>query len=114
VIARRGIVKESRIGCSVGLSYPPDWGERTLSLRPGDKTELRPNMTIHGIPGVCQDNWGIEISECILIIETGAAPLCAIPRQLFVKDSGRALRSRHGFPAIRRVVVSNGPRLTVW
>jgi Xaa-Pro dipeptidase len=85
VIEPHGIVKESRIGYSVGLAYPPDWGERTLSLRPGDKTELRPNMTVHVIPGIWQDDWGIEISECILITETGAEALCDFPRQLLVK-----------------------------
>jgi ectoine hydrolase len=86
VIERHGIVKESRIGYSVGLGYPPDWGERTLSLRPGDKTELQPNMTIHVIPGIWQDDWGIEISECIRITETGAETLCDFPRRLFVKS----------------------------
>jgi Xaa-Pro dipeptidase len=85
VIERHGIVKESRIGYSVGLGYPPDWGERTLSLRPGDKTELQANMTIHVIPGIWQDDWGIEISECIRITETAAEPLCNFPRRLFVK-----------------------------
>jgi ectoine hydrolase len=86
VIARHGIVKESRIGYSTGCSYPPDWGERTISIRPGDETELRPNMTLHLIPGIWMDDFGIEISECILINETGAEPLCNFPRQLVVKD----------------------------
>jgi ectoine utilization protein EutD len=85
VIARHGITKESRIGYSVGLNYPPDWGEHTLSLRPGDKTVLKPNMTIHVIPGIWMDDWGIEISECIRITERGAEPFCKVPRQLFVK-----------------------------
>jgi ectoine hydrolase len=86
VIERHGIVKESRIGYSTGCSYPPDWGERTVSFRPGDKTELRPNMTLHLIPGIWMDDFGIEISECILITETGAEPLCDFPRELVVKD----------------------------
>jgi ectoine hydrolase len=85
VIERHGIVKESRIGYSTGASYPPDWGERTLSLRPGDKTELKPNMTLHMIPGVWMEDWGIEISECFLVTETGAEPLCDFPRELIVK-----------------------------
>jgi Xaa-Pro dipeptidase len=85
VIERHGIAKESRIGYSVGLGYPPDWGERTLSLRPGDKTELQPDMTVHVIPGIWQDDWGLEISECIRITETGAETFCDFPRQLFVK-----------------------------
>jgi ectoine utilization protein EutD len=83
VIARHGIVKESRIGYSVGLNYPPDWGEHTMSLRPGDKTVLQPNMTLHVIPGIWMDDWGIEISECIHITEKGARPFCNFPRQLF-------------------------------
>jgi Xaa-Pro dipeptidase len=85
VIERHGIAKESRIGYSVGLGYPPDWGERTLSLRPGDKTELQPDMTVHVIPGIWQDDWGLEISECIRITETGAETFCDFPRQLLVK-----------------------------
>jgi ectoine hydrolase len=85
-IQKHGIVKDSRIGYSTGLNYPPDWGEATLSLRPGDKTELRPNMTLHMIPGVWMDDWGIEISECFRVTESGAEPFCNFPRKLFVKD----------------------------
>jgi ectoine utilization protein EutD len=85
VIARHGIVKESRIGYSVGCNYPPDWGEHTASLRPGDRTVLQPNMTFHCIPGLWMDDWGIEISECFRVTETGAEPFCDVPRQLFVK-----------------------------
>ncbi len=85
VIAKAGIVKESRIGYSCGLNYPPDWGEHTISLRPGDKTVLQPDMTIHVIPGIWQDDWGIEISECIHLTEKGAEPLARTPRELIVK-----------------------------
>ncbi len=84
-IARHGIVKDSRIGYSTGLNYPPDWGEHTISLRPGDKTVLEPNMTLHMIPGVWFDDWGIEISECFRVTETGAEPLADVPRELVVK-----------------------------
>jgi len=85
VIAKAGIVKESRIGYSCGLNYPPDWGEHTISLRPGDKTVLQPDMTIHVIPGIWQDDWGIEISECIHLTDKGAEPLARTPRELIVK-----------------------------
>ncbi|SMF82580.1 Xaa-Pro dipeptidase [Tistlia consotensis] len=84
-VARGGLLKESRIGYSCGLNYPPDWGEHTLSLRPGDTTELKPDMTIHLIPGIWQDDWGIEISECFRVIERGAEPFCTTPRELIVK-----------------------------
>ena len=81
-----GFDKESRSGYSIGLSYPPDWGERSISIREGDLTELRPGMTIHFMPALWQEDWGLEITESILITETGAEPLCNVPRQLFVKD----------------------------
>lgn len=84
-IARSGIVKESRIGYSAGLNYPPDWGEHTMSLRPGDKTVLAPNMTFHMIPAIWMDDWGIEISECFRVTEQGSEPFADFPRKLFVK-----------------------------
>lgn len=81
-----GFDKESRAGYSIGLSYPPDWGERNLSIREGDLTEFRPGMTIHFMPALWQDDWGLEITEPILITESGAEPLCSTPRRLFVKE----------------------------
>ncbi|WP_106477608.1 ectoine hydrolase DoeA [Phytohalomonas tamaricis] len=75
----------ARCGYSIGLSYPPDWGERTMSLRPSDDTVLKAGMTFHFMPGMWMDNWGLEITESILITEDGAEPLCHFPRQLFVK-----------------------------
>ena len=44
VIQCYGLKKESRIGYSIGVAYPPDWGEHTISLRPGDKTVLAPEI----------------------------------------------------------------------
>ena len=35
----------ARCGYPIGISYPPDWGERTMSLRPSDETILEPGMT---------------------------------------------------------------------
>ncbi len=84
-IAKHGLTKESRIGYSTGVNYPPDWGEHTLSLRPGDKTILQENMTIHLIPGIWMDDWGIEISECFHVTATGAETFCDFPRELYIK-----------------------------
>ena len=84
-IERHGIRKESRIGYSTGLNYPPDWGEGTISLRPGDQTELQENMCIHMIPGIWQDDWGVEISECIQITPSGGQPFAEFERGLIVK-----------------------------
>ena len=33
VLEKYGVEKESRAGYSIGLGYPPDWGEHTLSIR---------------------------------------------------------------------------------
>jgi ectoine hydrolase len=82
---RTGIKKESRCGYSIGISYPPDWGERTMSLRPGDETVLQPGMTFHFIPAVWQDDWGMEITESFVITEQGAETLSNVPRELFVR-----------------------------
>jgi len=81
-----GYDKESRAGYSIGCSYPPDWGERNISIRPGDTTVFEPGMTIHFMPALWQETWGLEITESILITESGCEPLANVPRQLFVKD----------------------------
>ncbi|MEZ0169373.1 ectoine hydrolase DoeA [Microvirga sp. TS319] len=85
VLKRYGIVKDNRTGYPIGLSYPPDWGERTMSLRPGDRTELKPGMTFHFMTGLWLEDMGLEITESILITETGVECLSNVPRQLFVK-----------------------------
>jgi ectoine hydrolase len=85
-IEKSGFKKESRIGYSTGLNYPPDWGEHTASLRPGDRTILQPNMTFHMIPGIWLDNVGVEISETLRVTETGFETLANFPRELFIKE----------------------------
>ena len=84
-IAKAGLEKESRIGYAMGLNYPPDWGEHTASLRPGDKTVLAPNMTFHMILGMWMDNWGFECSESFRVTPNGCETFADFPRQLFVK-----------------------------
>lgn len=80
------VEKESRIGYSTGIGYPPSWVERTVSIRPGDETELRPNMVFHMIPGVWFDDYGIEMSESVRVTEDGAEVLADFPRELIVKE----------------------------
>lgn len=82
-----GIERGARAGYPIGLSYPPDWGERTVSIRAEDESVLEPNMTFHFMPGLWMDDWGMEITETIRITEDGAPEcLCDRPRKLFVKD----------------------------
>jgi ectoine hydrolase len=85
-LEKAGIERGARCGYPIGLSYPPDWGERTISLRPEDETLLEPNMTFHFMPGLWMDTWGLEITESIRIRENGAAEtFCNRPRQMIVK-----------------------------
>ncbi len=84
-IAHTGVVKPSRVGYSYGLNYVPDWGEHTVSLRPGDKTVLEPGMTIHFMPGIWLDRYGFECSEPVLITGSGCEKFIEFPQQLFVK-----------------------------
>jgi ectoine hydrolase len=79
------VEKESRIGYSTGIGYPPTWVERTANIRPGDETVLEPNMVFHMIPGVWFDDYGIEISESFRVTEDGAEVLADVPRELIVK-----------------------------
>jgi ectoine hydrolase len=86
VIRRHGLSKESRIGYSVGIGYPPDWGERTVSLRAEDTTELVPGMAFHLILGMWMDRWGYETSESVLVVPGGVEPLTHVPQGLVVKE----------------------------
>ena len=87
VLKKYGIHREGRCGYPIGLSYPPDWGERTASIRVEDETVLQPGMTFHFMPALWMDSWGLETTETILIKENGGAEaLCNIERKLFVKD----------------------------
>jgi ectoine hydrolase len=81
-VGKKGYKKDWRIGYSVGLSYPPDWGEHTASLRKGDKTLLKPNMTFHVITGIWMEDYGVEFSETIRVTDTGYEALSNFPRQL--------------------------------
>jgi len=84
VLKKYGIVKDNRTGYPIGLAYPPDWGEHTMSLRPGDRTVLEEGMTFHFMTGLWQDGWGLEITESIAIGTEGPECLASVPRELVV------------------------------
>ncbi|WP_100407286.1 M24 family metallopeptidase [Bacillus solitudinis] len=84
-IAKYGHHKKSRLGYSIGLSFPPDWGEHTVSFREGNKTILRPNMTFHLMPGIWYEDYGVEITESIQVTEKGIETFTNFPRALFEK-----------------------------
>jgi len=84
-LAKHGIIKSERVGYPVGLSYPPDWGERTMSFRPGDKSVLRENMTFHFMAAQWMGDWGFELTESVIIGKGAPECLTNVPRKLFVK-----------------------------
>jgi Xaa-Pro aminopeptidase len=84
VLNRNGYSKDSRVGYSIGLNYPPDWGERTASLRAGDETVLQAGMCFHFQSGVWLEDFGAAISESIVITDRGGERLSNAPRELIV------------------------------
>jgi ectoine hydrolase len=85
VIAAHGLVKDSRIGYSIGIGYPPDWGERTVSLRPGETTVLAAGMAFHVILGMWMDGWGYELSEPVVVTDHGVERLTDLDHELTIR-----------------------------
>ena len=85
-LEKYGIIKDNRAGYAIGLSYPPDWGERTMSIRRGDETVLEENMTFHFMTGLWMENWGLEITESIIIKDGAPECLAQVPREMVVKS----------------------------
>ena len=86
VLDKYGIKKSSRTGYSIGIGYPPDWGEHTLNIQKGDKTILQPNITFHMIAVMQFGNWGVESSEAIRVTEKGSELFCKLSRELHIKS----------------------------
>ena len=84
VLAKHGLEKDSRLGYSTGIGYPPDWGEHTMSIRINDITILKPNVTFHMIAGMWMDTWGLSVSETIQVTENGCETLCKFSRNLHI------------------------------
>lgn len=84
-LAKYGLEKPSRLGYSIGIGYPPDWGERTISIRTEDETILETNMTFHIICGMWMDDYGFELSESVRVSPTGVETFTAFPRELIQK-----------------------------
>ncbi|WP_439402562.1 M24 family metallopeptidase [Bradyrhizobium sp. DASA03068] len=79
-LKKHGFEKESRCGYAVGI----DWTEPTASLKEGDMTVLKPNMTFHLMLG----NWigedvGYVISETFRVTDAGGESFTKLSRELF-------------------------------
>ncbi|WEX79691.1 Xaa-Pro peptidase family protein (plasmid) [Sinorhizobium numidicum] len=79
-IERAGFQKDSRCGYAMGI----DWGEPTASLKDGDMTELKPNMTFHLMLGNwIEEDFGYVISETFRVTQSGYEVLTKSPRKLY-------------------------------
>ena len=85
VLDKYNIKKKSRTGYSIGIGYPPDWGEHTLNISKGDKTILQPNVCFHMIAVMQFGDWGVEASESVRVTENGSALFCNYSRDLHIK-----------------------------
>ena len=85
VLDKYGIEKKSRTGYSIGIGYPPDWGEHTLNIQKGDKTVLQKNVCFHMIAVMQFGEWGVESSESIRVSDNGAENFYKFPDELHIK-----------------------------
>lgn len=87
VLNRYGLKKESRIGYAIGIGFPPDWGEHTISLRAGEEFPIEADTAIHVMLGMWMDGWGMEMSETVRVTPTGVECLTNFPRSLQIGQS---------------------------
>ncbi|MFN8590583.1 MAG: Xaa-Pro peptidase family protein [Thermomicrobiales bacterium] len=75
-----------RTGYSIGINFPPDWGEgHIMSIKETETRPLEVGMTFHCVPGLFDyGHAAVGCSQTILITENGCEPLSTIPEQLFV------------------------------
>ena len=74
-----------KAGYSIGVALPPDWSEaRAMMLRGGEKRPLEPGMIYHVLPAVFEyQEYGLGVSETVLITEDGHEVLTNVERRLF-------------------------------
>jgi len=74
-----------RTGYSVGINYPPDWGEgHILSIWADDDRTLEPGMSLHLVPGIfVPGRHLVVISDTVLVTADGCEVLTDFPRELF-------------------------------
>jgi Xaa-Pro dipeptidase len=79
----------SRGGYSIGIGFPPDWGEgRTQSIKQGDPTVLQANMTFHVLSNLWYEGKTlVSFSETVRVTESGCEVLTRFPRQLVVRGA---------------------------
>lgn len=76
-----------RLGYSIGVNYPPDWGEgEIISLCRGETRPLQPGMVFHMVP-LCliYRQFGVGFSETVRVTEAGCERFSQLPLEITVK-----------------------------
>lgn len=74
-------------GYSIGLGFPPTWGEELYFIREGIELELKPGMTFHSPLTVDKPGTpGVGFSETWVVTETGCEILTMHDRELTVVE----------------------------
>ena len=82
-----GGVHSHRSAYSVGVCFPPDWGEgQIMSIQAADPTPLEAGMVFHVIPTLLVEGVaGIGTSDTVLVTDEGARALTNFERKLTIK-----------------------------
>jgi Xaa-Pro dipeptidase len=85
--AKHGYTMIKRAGYSMGINFPPGWGEGdVLDLSHENPTVLQPGMVFHiPQPYRVPNEQTVSTSETVLVTETGCEAITQFPRQLFRK-----------------------------
>ena len=73
-----------RTGYSVGLGFPPGWGEgHIMDLKPNDPRRVEAGMAFHVVPQLLLPGIGsVGFSETFVVTTAGAEVISALPRSL--------------------------------
>jgi Xaa-Pro aminopeptidase len=85
---RFGDHHKHRAAYSIGINFPPDWGEgHLISIRQGERRALQTNMTFHMVPDVrIWPVMGYGCSTTFRVTESGYEELTtAFPHELIIK-----------------------------
>jgi Xaa-Pro dipeptidase len=80
-----GGVHQHRAAYSIGVGFPPDWGEgHIMSLEAGDLTELQVGMVFHVVPTLLVPTVaGIACTDTVMVTENGGVALTDFDHRLF-------------------------------
>jgi Xaa-Pro dipeptidase len=76
-----------RLGYSMGIAFPPGWGEGlVMDIAEGNERPLEPGMVFHCVPMIGVPGFGcMGFSETILVTPEGNEVLTDVPRELVVR-----------------------------